>query len=120
MSKSPFLNAISQSMRQKGYALSTEKTYIHWIKRFILFHQKRHPETMGDTEVEAFLDHLVLQRQVAGGTQALVLNTLCFLYKEIIGQPLSLDLKFIKSQQPQKLPQVLTPKEISQLFSTIK
>ena len=120
MGHSPFLQKVNDEMMRRRYAKRTIQTYIHWIKRFILFHQKRHPETMGDTEVEAFLDHLVLQRQVAGGTQALVLNTLCFLYKEIIGQPLSLDLKFIKSQQPQKLPQVLTPKEISQLFSTIK
>ncbi len=56
-----------------------------------------------DAEVEAFLDHLVLQREVAGGTQALVLNTLCFLYKEVLEQPLSLNLKFIKSQRSRKL-----------------
>jgi len=75
---------------------------------------------MGDAEVEAFLDHLVLQREVAGGTQALVLNTLCFLYKEVIGQPLSLDLNFVKSQRPRKLPVVLTLDEIAHLFEAIK
>ena len=56
MSSSPFLNAISQAMRQKGYALKTEKTYLHWIKRFILFHDKQHPKDMGADQVRAFLD----------------------------------------------------------------
>lgn len=55
MSSSPFLSAISQAMRQKGYALKTEKTYLHWIKRFILFHEKRHPQNRGADEVRAFL-----------------------------------------------------------------
>lgn len=54
MSNSPFLNSIRTDMRQKGYALKTEKTYLHWIKRFILFHKKRHPQTMGSEEVRLF------------------------------------------------------------------
>lgn len=58
MTKSPFLLSISQDMRQKGYSLRTEKTYIHWIKRFILFHGKRHPNSMGGEEVGLFLSHL--------------------------------------------------------------
>lgn len=120
MRQSPFLQKVSDEMIRRRYAKRTIQTYIHWIRRFILFHQKRHPDTMGDAEVEAFLDHLVLQREVAGGTQALVLNTLCFLYKEVIGRPLSLDLKFVKSQRPRKLPVVLTEEEIVHLFEAIK
>ena len=119
MRKSPFLNRVYEEMMRRRYAKRTIETYLHWIKRFILFHKKRHPETMGDSEVEAFLDYLVLQRNVASGTQALVLNTLCFLYKEIIGTPLSLDLKFVKSKKPQKLPVVLTREEVTQLFANI-
>lgn len=119
MRKSPFLNRVYEEMMRRRYAKRTIETYLHWIKRFILFHNKRHPETMGDAEVEAFLDYLVLQRNVASGTQALVLNTLCFLYKEIIGTPLSLELKFVKSKKPQKLPVVLTREEVAQLFSKI-
>ena len=119
MRQSPFLQKVSDEMMRRRYAKRTIQTYIHWIKRFILFHQKRHPETMGDAEVEAFLDYLVLKREVAGGTQALVLNTLCFLYKEVLDQPLSLNLKFVKSQQPRKLPVVLTEAEVERLFSAI-
>ena len=75
---------------------------------------------MGDAEVEAFLDHLVLKRQVAAGTQAIVLNTLCFLYKDVIGRPLSVDLNFVKSQRPRKLPVVLTHEEINRFFVAIR
>lgn len=69
MTGSPFLNTIRQDLRQKGYALKTEKTYIHWIKRFILFHQKRQPVTMGDEEVRLFLSYLANNHHVAVNTQ---------------------------------------------------
>lgn len=120
MRQSPFLQSAHQEMLRRRYAKRTIETYLHWIKRFILFHQKRHPETMGDAEVEAFLDHLVLKREVAAGTQALVLNTLCFLYRDIIGRPLSLNLNFVKSQRPRKLPVVLTPDEVARFFVALR
>lgn len=119
MRHSPFLQKVSDEMMRRRYAKRTIQTYIHWIKRFILFHQKRHPETMGDAEVEAFLDYLVLQREVAGSTQGLVLNALCFLYKEILDRPLSVNLKFVKSQRPRKLPVVLSESEVRRLFDAI-
>jgi len=58
MSRSPFLQSISRGMRQKGYSLRTGKTYFHWIKRFILFHNKRHPNTMDGAEVRIFVSYL--------------------------------------------------------------
>lgn len=120
MRQSPFLQKVSDQMMRRRYAKRTIETYLHWIKRFILFHQKRHPETMGDAEVEAFLDHLVLKRHVAAGTQAVVLNTLCFLYKDVIGRPLAVNLNFVKSQRPRKLPVVLTQEEINLFFAAIR
>lgn len=57
MRKSPFLNRVYEEMMHRRDAKRTIETYLHWIKRFILFHKKRHPETMGDSEVEAFLDY---------------------------------------------------------------
>lgn len=74
---------------------------------------------MGNAEVGAYLDHLVLQRNVAGPTQALVLNALSFLYKEILEKPLSVQLKFIKSQKPRKLPVVFTREEMTNLMNHI-
>lgn len=67
-------------MRQKGYALKTEKNYLHWIKRFILFHGKRHPQNMGADEVRTFLSSLANQYHVATGTQKIALNALASLY----------------------------------------
>lgn len=119
MRQSPFLQNVSDEMMRRRYAKRTIGIYIHWIRRFILFHQKRHPETMGDAEVEAFLDHLVLQREVAGSTQGLVLSELCFLYKEILDRPHSVNLTFVKSQRPRKLPVVLTEDKVGRLFDAI-
>ena len=108
MPKSPFLSDIYSEMMRRRYAKRTIETYLHWIKAYIIFHSKQHPSLLGNAEVEAYLDYLVLKRNVAGQTQALVLNALSFLYKEILQQPLSLNLKFVKSQKPRKLPTVLT------------
>jgi hypothetical protein len=63
------LDQVRDAMRLKHYSLSTEKTYVAWIKRFILYHNKRHPLDMGSTEVEAYLTHLAIKQQVAASTQ---------------------------------------------------
>ena len=114
--KSPFLTLIKEHMYKKRYAKRTIEAYLFWIAAFIRFHNMRHPSSMGDTEVELFLNHLVNTRDVAKGTQAQALNALCFLYKEIINAPLSLSLNFIKSERPLKLPVVLTHTEVTALF----
>ncbi len=119
MYKSPFLSSIYDEMMRRRYAKRTIETYLHWIKAFIVFHNKKHPALMGSAEVEAYLDHLVLQRNVAGATQALVLNALSFLYKEILNKQLPLGLKFVKSQKPRKLPLVLTREEVAILLANL-
>lgn len=119
MNRSPFLSGIYDEMMRRRYAKRTIETYLHWIKGYIVFHNKRHPALLGNAEVESYLDHLVLQRNVAGPTQALVLNALNFLYKEILRQPLSLNLNFVKSQKPRKLPVVLTRDEMASLLANI-
>ena len=81
--KSPFLTLIKEHMYKKRYAKRTIDAYLFWIAAFIRFHNMRHPSSMGDTEVELFLNHLVNTLDVAKGTQAQALNALCFLYKEI-------------------------------------
>ncbi len=118
MSRSAFLTSVEEYMYTRRYAKRTIQTYLVWIRRFILFHNKKHPNLMGDEHVEAFLSYLVLERHVAANTQALALNALSFLYKEIIKKPLSTHLHFVKSIQPRKLPVVLTPEEISRLLES--
>lgn len=88
MAKSPFLEGVRSEIRLRGYSMRTEKTYIHWIKRFIFFHQKRHPQSMGAEEVRSFLTSLAVQGNVAINTQKTALNALAFLYNQILNQPL--------------------------------
>ncbi|TGE84041.1 integron integrase [Pseudoalteromonas sp. KS88] len=114
--KSPFLTMISEKMYLKRYAKSTIKAYLYWIAAFIRFNSMRHPTTMGDNEVELFLNHLVNQQNVAPNTQTQALNALSFLFKEVIKKPLSLSLDFIKSKRATKLPVVLTQQEINLFF----
>jgi len=84
MSKSPFLRSISRHMRQKGYSLRTEKTHLHWIKRFILFHSKRHTNNMDGDEVRIFVSYLANDLHVSTSTQKIALNALAFLYNKFL------------------------------------
>jgi len=115
MTKSPFLTAIQQDLRQKGYALKTEKTYLHWIKRFILFHQKRHPETLGSEEVRLFLSSLANDGNVTINTQKSALNALAFLYNKYLDQPLG-DLDFNPAKRSRPLPVVLSVSEVQRIL----
>lgn len=73
------LDKVRQRIRLKGYSISTERSYVFWIKRFILFHGKRHPQAMEKLEIEAFLSHLVMTRNVASSTQNQAFNAILFL-----------------------------------------
>lgn len=104
-------------MLAKQYSLRSVDTYLKWIAGFINYHDKRHPLSMGDNEVEKYLDYLVLKKNVSPKTQATALNALAFLYKHIIKQELSPDLVFVRSKKQQKLPIVMTPDEVKLLIS---
>ena len=82
------LNRVRDSVRRRHYSRRTEEQYVHWIKRFIYFTGKRHPERLGAEEVTAFLNHLASERRVAAATQNQALSALLFLYKEVLVQPL--------------------------------
>ena len=71
-------------MRLRGLSYRTEQTYTDWIKRFILFHDKRHPKEMGVEEIRAYLTHLVMERNVAASTQNQALHSILFLYKQVL------------------------------------
>jgi hypothetical protein len=75
---------VHQAIRRRYYSRRTEEAYVHWIKRYIYFAGKRHPATLGEAEVTAFLNHLALERKVAAGTQNQALSALLFLYKEVL------------------------------------
>lgn len=88
MQKPKLLDRVRQAIRLKNYSYRTEKAYIHWIKRYIFFHGKRHPAEMGAAEVEAFLTHLAVEGNVAASTQNQALSALLFLYNQVLNQPI--------------------------------
>lgn len=110
------LDQVRDKIRFKHYSLSTEKTYIAWIKQFILYHQKRHPLEMGALEVEAFLTHLATQRHVSSSTQNQALSAILFLYREVLAVDLPWLDNFERSKKPRRLPVVLTTQEIQALL----
>ncbi|QSX38667.1 integron integrase [Shewanella sedimentimangrovi] len=119
MSNSPFLLAVRDSMRLRGYSLRTERTYLHWIKFYILFHQKRHPETMGAEDVTAFLTYLAAQRHVAVNTQKVALNALVYLYQQFLQTELG-DLAFSLATKQRHLPTVLTVTEVTRILAKLQ
>ena len=114
------MQQVRDRVRSLHYSFRTEQTYVHWIKRFIFFHGKRHPRDLGAAEVETFLSHLAVDGQVAASTQNLALSALLFLYKDI----LAIDLPWLKNvtraKRPQRLPTVLTRTETMALLKALK
>lgn len=112
------LDLVRETLRLKHYALRTEEAYVHWIRRFILFHNKRHPREMGIPEIRAFLAHLATEDHVAASTQTQALSALLFLYRQVLHQELDpLDLDAIRAQKPKRLPTVLTRVEVQRVLA---
>ncbi len=80
------LEQLSDALRTKHYSYRTEETYIEWVRRYILFHKKRHPKEMGAPEIRAFITHLAVERNVAASTQNQALSSVLFLYREVLHQ----------------------------------
>ena len=116
---SPFLRSISDFMSVRRYSRRTIKSYLYWIKYFIVFHEKRHPEAMGPMEVEQFLTHLAVTRRVSVATQKIALNALAFLYNKVLEQPLGELGEFNRAKTPARLPVVLTRHEVTRLLGNM-
>lgn len=110
--KRKLLDRVRDAVRLKNYSYRTEKAYVNWVKRYILFHQKRHPEEMGRDEIEAFLTHLAVEGNVAASTQNQALSALLFLYNDVLHIPLDF-VKVTWAKKPVRLPVVLTKEEVS-------
>lgn len=106
------LDQVRDLIRTKHYSIRTENQYLQWIRRFILFHGKRHPRDMGAPEVEAFLSHLAVSRDVAASTQNQALSALLFLYHEVLGIDLPWLDNVTRAKRPQRLPVVLSRDEV--------
>ena len=106
------LEQVQDVIQLKHYARSTSDSYANWIRRFIRFHNKRHPREMGAPEVEAFLTHLTVKEKVAASTQNQALSALLFLYREVLRKDIGLVYANISAQKPERLPTVLTKDEV--------
>jgi integron integrase len=105
------LDRVRWHLRIKHYSLRTEELYVQWIRRFIFFHQKRHPDEMGEEEIAAFLSHLAIDGRVAASTQNQAFSALLFLYQQVLDRKLEYLAGVERVKRPPKLPVVLTRKE---------
>lgn len=117
---SKLLGEMRDTIRRRHYSPRTEAAYLSWAKRFILFHHKRHPKSMGETEITAFLNYPAVDRNVSASTQNQALNGLLFLYREILGrEELKLD-QLTRAKRPKHLPSVFNRNEIERLFQQME
>jgi integron integrase len=110
------LDQVRDALRLKHYSIRTEEAYVDWIKRYILFHSKRHPKDMGLAQVQAFLTHLAVEGQVAASTQNQALSALLFLYRQVLKIDLDTPLDAVRAKKPSRLPVVLTRAETHQVI----
>ncbi len=114
------MDQVRDRLRLKHYSIRTETAYLGWIKRFILFHGKRHPAELGKREVEAFLTALAVERNVAASTQGQALSALLFLYGEVLGLDLPWLGEVTRSKKPRRLPTVLSVAEVRALIDAVE
>ena len=118
--KPKLLDRVRDAIRFKHYSLRTEQVYVDWIKRFILFHGKRHPEAMGAEEVRTFLSNLAANLNVAASTQNQAFSALLFLYRDVLKHDLPWIDNIERAKRPAKVPVVLTPEEARAIISKLR
>jgi integron integrase len=111
------LDRVRDKIRVKNYSIRTEEAYLHWAKRYILFHGKRHPQELGAKEAEAFLTHLAVVENVSASTQNQAKSALLFLYKDVLEMNLPWMTDIVSAKTPQRLPVVLTMSEVDDVLS---
>ena len=117
--KSKLLEQVRQVIRAKHYAYSTEKTYVDWIYRFIVFHNRKHPKDMGEKEISEFLTNLANERKVSAATQNQALNAIVFLFKNVLNNSLN-DFHFKHARSGKRVPVVLSPDEVNRILSHLQ
>jgi len=116
MAEPKLLDRLSRALRVRHYSIRTEEAYVQWVRRFILFHHKRHPKDMGEAEITAFLSHLAVDRNVAASTQNQALSAILFLYKVVLEKELEWLDDVVRATRPKRLPTVLTRDEVRNLL----
>ncbi len=119
MSSPKLLDQVRQYCRVRHYSMATEKAYLYWIKRYIYFHGKKHPASLGATQVKEYLNFLANVRNVAASTQNQALNALVFLYRYVLKQDLGDIGPYIRAKRPKRLPVVLTRQEVTEVIDEL-
>lgn len=117
--KNTLLEQISTEMRLKHYSIRTEKAYVSWIKRFIFFHQKKHPAEMGGKEISDYLTFLAVDLRVAPSTQNQAMNAIFFLYQHVLRDPVKEVGSFERAKTSTRIPVVFTKSEVADLLSKL-
>ena len=119
--KKKLLDVVRDKVRFKHYSISTERTYIHWIKHYIFFHDKKHPIEMGKVQIEEFLTFLAVEKHVAPTTQNQAFSAILFLYKEVLGIDLTNEnIQALRAQERKHIPVVLTKDEVRKVIENIE
>ena len=113
------LDRVRQAVRIRHYSRRTEDAYVSWIRRFILFHRKRHPDEMGGVEVEQFLSWLAVRRRVSASTQNQALSALLFLYKAVLRIDIGSVPTVVRAHTPERLPVVLSRREAAAVLTHV-
>jgi integron integrase len=117
--KPKLLDQLREALRSRHYSRRTEQTYCHWVKRFIYFHNVRHPCEMAEPEINAFLTHLAVKEKVSASTQNQALSALLFLYRHVIGRGIGDLGEVIRARKPTRLPVVMTREEVKAVLANL-
>jgi integron integrase len=118
--KSPkLLDRVRHAIRTRHYSRRTEEAYVHWIRRYILFHRKTHPSEMGIAEISRFLTFLAVEQHVSGSTQNQALSALLFLYRDVLGIAIGEIPAVVRARTPARLPVVLSRDEVAALLKQL-
>jgi integron integrase len=110
---------VRAALRTRHYSIRTEEAYVGWIRRFVVFHGKRHPNEMGEAEINAFLSSLATDGRVAASTQNQALSALLFLYRHILEKPFPEMTALVRARRPSRLPVVLTRDEVRRVLARL-
>ena len=119
MPRPKLLDQVRDALRLRHYSIRTEDTYIQWIKRYLLFHNKTHPRDLGEAKISAFLTDLAVNKHVSASTQNQALSALLFLYQQVLGIKLDWLDDVVRAKRPKKLPVVLSQDEVERVLKLI-
>ncbi len=114
------LERLRHRLRTRRYSLRTEAAYCGWVRRFVIFHGRRHPDTMGESEIAAFLTHLAMVRNVSASTQNQALHAILFLYRHVLSRPLGFVPEIAPARRPLRLPVVLSQSEVKVILAGMR